>query len=134
MNTNKLIKVIIPQQVKVRKYEVNTEELVLLLREYKLKSKLTNKEIAEKLKQPLTLVEHWFRQDKSFSIPDASVWYKLKELLDIESDEFDKAITEFEIRDGIYDKSNRVYDINGLSPTLTCIKIIKLILAIISKV
>lgn len=120
MNTNKLIKVIIPQQVKVRKYEVNTEELVLLLREYKLKSKLTNKEIAEKLKQPLTLVEHWFRQDKSFSIPDASVWYKLKELLDIESDEFDKAITEFEIRDGIYDKSNRVYDVNGLSPTLTC--------------
>ena len=120
MNTNKLIKVIIPQQVKVRKYEVNTEELVLLLREYKLKSKLTNKEIAEKLKQPLTLVEHWFRQDKCFSIPDASVWYKLKELLDIESDEFDKAITEFEIRDGIYDKSNRVYDVNGLSPTLTC--------------
>lgn len=120
MNTNKLIKVIIPQQVKVRKYEVNTEELVLLLREYKLKSKLTNKEIAEKLKQPLTLVEHWFRQDKSFSIPDPSVWYKLKELLNIKTDNFDKSITEFEIRDGIYDKSNRVYDVNGLSPTLTC--------------
>ena len=120
MSTNKLIKIIIPQQVKVRKYEVDTKELVLLLRKHKLESKLTNKEIAEKLKQPLTLVEHWFRQDKSFSIPDPSVWYKLKELLNIKTDNFDKSITEFEIRDGIYDKSNRVYDVNGLSPTLTC--------------
>ena len=54
MSTNKLIKIIIPQQVKVRKYEVDTKELVLLLRKHKLESKLTNKEIAEKLKQPLT--------------------------------------------------------------------------------
>ena len=120
MSTNKLIKIIIPQQVKVRKYEVDTKELVLLLRKHKLESKLTNKEIAEKLKQPLTLVEHWVRQDKSVSILDPSVWYKLKELLNIKTDNFDKSITEFEIRNGIYDKSNRVYDVNGLSPTLTC--------------
>ena len=120
MNTNKLIKIIIPQQVKVRKYEVDKNNLVLLLREAKNKEKLTNKQIAKKLKQPLTLVEHWFRQDNSFSIPDADIWYELKNILNIKTDKFDKCITEFEIREGVYDKSNRVYDVNGLCPTLTC--------------
>ena len=26
----------------------------------------------------------------------------------------------FEVRDGIFDKSNRVYDSSGIAPTLTC--------------
>ena len=119
MNTNKLIKVIIPLKVKVRKYEVDIEKLKQTLIEHKLKLKLSNKYIANQLNKPLTLVEHWFRKDNCLSIPDVDVWYNLKELLNIYTNEFDKSITTFEERDGIYEKSNRVYDINGLCPTLT---------------
>ena len=120
MRTDKIIKVIIPQQVKVRKYSVDVEKLKVLLKKYKVKSKLSNKEIAESLKQPKTLVDHWFRSDSSFSIPSEDIWYELKELLEIREKDFDKSITTYEIRDGVYDKSNRVYDANGIAPTLTC--------------
>lgn len=116
---NKIIRTIIPQQVRVRKYEVDIAELQQTLREHRVKEKLTNKEIAEKLNQPLTLVEHWFRTDSSFSIPTEDVWFKLKELLNINIDKFDVPVTTFEVRDGVYDKSNRVYDTEGIAPTLT---------------
>lgn len=121
VNTNKIIRDIIPQKVRVRKYDVDIENLKLALRENKLKYKLTNRQMAERLNQPLTLVEHWFRSDNCFSIPNEDVWFDLKSLLNIETDEFDKSITTFEIRDGVYDKSNRVYDSNGIAPTLTCV-------------
>lgn len=119
LNTNKIIRKIIPQQVYVRKYEVDKTSLQDTLRSYKKKSRLTNKQISKVLEQPITLVEHWFRTDKSFSIPSEDIWLNLKELLNIQTDEFDNAIMTFEIRDGVYEKSNRAYDINGIAPTLT---------------
>lgn len=119
--TNKIIREIIPQQVRVRKYEVDIENLKSTLRDNKLKSKLTNKQISEILNQPLTLVEHWFRGDNCFSIPSEDIWFDLKKLLNIQTDEFDESIMEFEIRDGVFDKANRVYDSNGIAPTLTCV-------------
>lgn len=119
MNTNKLIKFIIPQKVKIRKYEVDIESIQSLLRSSKNKAKLSNRDIAEKLNKPITLVEHWFRKDKCFSIPDADCWYKIKEILGITDNSFDLSITEFEEREGIYEKGNRVYDSNGICPTLT---------------
>lgn len=121
VNTNKIIREIIPQKVRVRKYEVDIENLKSTLRDNKLKSKLTNKQISEILNQPLTLVEHWFRGDNCFSIPSEDIWFDLKKLLNIQTDEFDKSIMEFEIRDGVFDKANRVYDSNGVAPTLTCV-------------
>jgi hypothetical protein len=45
---------------------------------------------------PQTKVEHWFRLDDSFAIPDEDIQFKLKELLEINTSEFDKSITEFE--------------------------------------
>ena len=102
--------------VMVRKYPVDVEKLQTTLREHKCYS---NKEIAEKLNQPLTLIEHWFRQDECFAIPDADMWLKLKELLNIATDEFDESIMTFEVKDGVYDKSNRCYHIEGIAPTLT---------------
>lgn len=120
MNTNKIIKEIIPQRVKIRKYNVDTESLKKLLRNAKKDSCITNKQISVLLDKPLTLVEHWFRCDDSFSIPSEDVWFELKELLKIDTEAFDKEITTFEIRDGVFDKSNRVYDSNGIAPTLTC--------------
>lgn len=120
INTNKIIREIIPQKVRVRKYEVDVVALKKVLREAKNNSKLTNSEISNKLNKPKTLVDHWFRNDNCFSIPDEYIWFELKKLLNIQTDEFDKSIMTFEVRDGIFDKSNRVYDSSGIAPTLTC--------------
>ena len=102
--------------VMVRKYDVDVENLKKVLREHK---NYSNKEIAEKLNVPLTQVEHWFRQDEYFAIPDADIWFDLKNLLNITTDEFDESITTFEVKDGVYDKANRCYHIDGIAPTLT---------------
>ena len=112
-------KIEIPQMVKVRKYAVDTEKLVKTLRNAKIETDITNKEIADKLNIPLTKVEHYFRKDNSFAIPDAQVWLKLKEILNIETNEFDESIMTFEEKEGVYEKANRYYLDNGIAPTLT---------------
>jgi len=109
----------IPQSVKVRKYEVDTNKLVEVLRDHKQKTGLTNNQLAEKLNMPLTKVEHWFRTDDCFSIPDSDIWFELKKLLNIETNEFDLPITEFEEKEGVFEKANRCYHEDGISPTLT---------------
>lgn len=113
---NSIHRVDIAQTVKVRKQPVDVEKLKSTLREHK---NYSNKEISLILDLPLTTVEHWFRTDNSFSIPDPNVWYKLKYLLKIKTDEFDKSIMEFEEKEGTYDKSNRCYLDSGIAPTLT---------------
>lgn len=114
----------IPETVTVRKYEVDTDKLKTVLREHK---NLTNKEIAEKLNQPITKVEHWFRTDDGFAIPDSAIWLQLKELLNIQTDEFDKSMMEFEEKPNEYDKASRdlgkgqaqkVYSVRGKSVSL----------------
>lgn len=117
---DKLIKVEVLQTVNVRKYEVDVVALQKLLRDAKSKLSFTNKDIAEKLNQSLTTVEHWFRTDECFSIPTPDVWMSLKELLNITTNEFDESITTFEERLGVFEKSNRCYLENGISPTITC--------------
>lgn len=113
----KIIQVNIPQPVKVRVHDINTTELCEFLRGYKSKS---NQEIADALKVRKTKVDHWFRLDSSFAIPEAELWEDLKKILNIHDSRYDKAITEFEIRDGVYEKSERTYMVDGLAPTLTC--------------
>lgn len=108
----------ISQQVKVRKFNVDTEKLVECLIKYKKKSKLNNKDLAAKLDIPLTQVEHYFRKDNSFAIPNEDIWPKLKEILNIDTDEFDESIMTFEIKENNYDSSNRVYGPEGIAPTL----------------
>jgi hypothetical protein len=73
----------IPEPVVVRKYPVNVEKLKTLLRSHKNK---TNKEIADALNVSTTKVEHWFRTDDCFAIPDPDIWFALKDLLHIETD------------------------------------------------
>jgi len=107
------------EQVKVRKHEVDIISLQYLLREMKKESSKTNKQIAEETNTAITKVEHWFRTDSSFAIPSDDVWLKLKEVLGVKTDLFDKQIMEFEYRDGIYESKQRVYSENGKSPTLT---------------
>ena len=96
--------VLIPHQVKVRKYEVDIEWLKAELREHK---NLSNKDIAERLNVSKTTVDHWFRNDNCFAIPDAEIWFRLKELLWITTDKFDRSITEFEIKTWTYEKAER---------------------------
>lgn len=120
LEINRIIKVDIPQIVKKRKYEVDIEKLKSTLKERKIKSKLSNKEISQILNKPLTLVEHWFRSDSSFSIPSEDIWFELKKVLSIETNEFDESITTFEEKEGVYEKSNRCYFSEGIAPTLTC--------------
>jgi len=105
--------------VKVRKHEVEIKYLQDCLRQHKKLSERTNKEIAEHLNVPITLVEHWFRTDNSFSIPSEDIWFKLKNYLSIRTTRFDKQITEFEYREGVFESSKRVYHANGKAPTLT---------------
>jgi DNA (cytosine-5)-methyltransferase 3A len=106
---------IIPQEVRVRKYTCDIEKLKSVLREHKC---LTNREIAEALNKPITLVEHWFRKDDCFAVPDEDIWFDLKKLLGIQSTEFDNFVTVFEEREGIFEKSHRCYDVNGKMSTL----------------
>ena len=106
----------IPEIVNVRKYEVDVLGLQKTLKEHK---KTNNQQIADELGVPKTMVEHWFRTDTYFSIPDKDIWLKLKELLQITTNEFDESIMIFEQRESVFDKSNRVYDEDGIAPTLT---------------
>lgn len=106
----------IPQIVKVRKNEVNIKELQ---QELKLKKCYSNREIAEKLNIEKTTVDHWFRSDNGFSIPDANIWLDLKQILKIETTKFDDSILQFEEREGVFEKANRVYGTNGIAPTMT---------------
>ena len=115
-NMGCIIKIDIPQKVRVRSHKVNINKLKNILINHK---NYSNKEIALILDKPLTLCEHWFRNDNCFSIPDEDVWLKLKTLLRIETNEFDESIMAFEEKDGVFEKSNRCYFEEGIAPTLT---------------
>ena len=116
---NGINKIEIPQLVRVRKYPVDVEKLKQVLRDAKLETDLTNSRIAFELDVPITTVEHWFRKDSSFSIPDEEIWHELRSLLCIDTDEFDKSIMTFEEKEGVYEKSNRYYLDDGIYPTIT---------------
>jgi len=107
------------EEVKIRKHKVDEKELQTLLRNSKKDIGKTNKQIANETNLPVTKVEHWFRTDNSFAIPGDDVWLKLKTILNITDNTFDKAIMEFEYRDGVYESTQRVYSDQGKSPTLT---------------
>lgn len=108
--------VMIPNVVRVRKYEVDIEWLKEELRSHKT---ISNKEIAERLDVPKTTVDHRFRIDSCFAIPDAEIRFRLKELLGITTDRFDKSITEFEERPWVYEKAERKIPVEWKMTTLT---------------
>ncbi len=109
---------------KVRRHFLDAKKLRDLLVSSK---KISNKEIAEKLNKNISTVEHWFRKDESWSIPDEKIWFKLKDLLDIKTSEFDRVLTEFDTLPSKFEKNNRFYDPKGLAPTLTTGESIKIL-------
>lgn len=106
-------------KVKVRKHFIEKKELAGFLKEKKKSAGVTIKKIATKCNVSLTLAEHWFRLDGSFSIPAAETWERLKQCLNIKETVYDRAITEFEIKNNVFDMASRIYNINGKHPTLT---------------
>tara|TARA_R110000796_G_scaffold52600_1_gene123922 strand:+ start:79 stop:474 length:396 start_codon:yes stop_codon:yes gene_type:complete len=106
----------IPETVIIRSFEVDVIKLQTLLKNHK---NTTIKNIAIKLNRPKTEVAHWFRTDKFFSIPDPIIWFDLKKLLNITDNSHDKSITIFKEQDSVYDQSNRVYNVEGIAPTIT---------------
>lgn len=102
-------------KVRVRKNYINQTDLAKYLKSYKNK---TINEIAKHLEVNKIEAEHWFRTDKSGSIPSDDIWFKLKEFLNINDDLYDKSVTEFEIKNGSYDMAKRVYHTDGKHPTL----------------
>ena len=111
---------IVPEQVRVRKHEVDIESLQHCLLNALENSNKTKKQVAEELNDKFSTVEHYFRKVGSefFCIPSENHWFELKEILNIETDEFDAPITEFEIRDGRYDMADRVYNPEYKAPTV----------------
>lgn len=106
------------EKVKVRKFDIDKDEFLCFIKRHKKESGLKLHQIADALQVPKTEVEHWFRKDKYFSFPCADVWHRLKEILNIQENTFDDAITVYEYKDNVYDLKNRVYHENGISPTL----------------
>lgn len=115
----KIIQYNIELPVTVRKYEVDIDGLKRLLKESKVNSGKSIKQIADELEVKKTTVEHWFRSDQCFSIPDADIWFELKKVLNIENNTFDASITEFIEKPNEYEKAGRVYHADGIAPTLT---------------
>lgn len=80
-----------------RKYFLDRDKLRQCLIEHKAKSFLSNRDIALALNVSRNLTPHWFTNNiKRFTIPNKDIWFELKKLLNIETNEFDKKITEFE--------------------------------------
>lgn len=124
---NQIIKYNIPQTVKTRVFEIDDKALQTLLKTAKANVGLTIADIVNKLNINKTTVEHWFRTDDYFAYPDADIWFQLKELLNITTNEFDAALTTFDYHDCQFDMSNRVYDVCGIAPTLTATDVITII-------
>lgn len=116
---NKIIMTKSEFDVRVRKHYINKKEIANFLRFKKQQSGKNTNTIAEECNVPLTKAEHWFRTDNSFSIPDENVWCKLKEVIGISEDNYDKQVMEFEVKKNTYDMAKRIYNINGKHPTLT---------------
>ena len=113
---NKVVFYEIPEIVKVRVNNCNIIEFQEFLKKHK---KINNKKISEILNIPKTEVEHWFRTDKYFTIPNENIWMNLKKILNIDDNKYDDFVMQFEEKESIHEQSNRVYDINGIAPTLT---------------
>ena len=120
---------IIPQQVRVRKHDVDIELLQHCLLGALQNSEKSKQEIADELGDKFSTVEHYFRKVGSeyFCIPSEEHWPQLKTILNITTEFFDKALTEFEEREGRYDMAERVYNPDYKAPTVIASSVAKVL-------
>ncbi len=120
---------IVPEKVKVRKHEVDVELLQHCLLGAIKNSGKTKQQVADELDVKFSTVEHYFRKvgSESFSIPSEEHWMPLKKVLDIKTDYFDKALTEFEVREGRFDMADRVHNPDYKAPTVVSSNVAKVL-------
>ena len=86
------------ERKKVRVYKINKLELSQFLTEHKNQTNLSLQDIADELSLSKALVSGWFRKQEEkiiYSDVFTDKWYKLKKLLNIKDDKYDKIITTY---------------------------------------
>ena len=99
-----------------RKHQVNQSEICDYLKEWRNKSPWTTKKIDEHFGYAHT-AGHWFRKDKSGSIPNPNDWWGLKKLLKFD-DKYDRAVTELVEKNIKFEQSLRISNWDSPSDTI----------------
>ena len=101
-----------------RKSNVKQEEICDYLKEWRKKSGISTHKIDEIFGYRHT-AGHWFRKDNnSGSIPKPNDWIRLKEILKFD-DKYDKAVTELEERQIVFEQYLRITNWDTPSDTIT---------------
>jgi DNA (cytosine-5)-methyltransferase 1 len=101
-----------------RKSNVKQEDICDYLKEWRKKSGISTHKIDEIFGYRHT-AGHWFRKDNnSGSIPKPNDWIRLKEILKFD-DKYDKAVTELEERQIVFEQSLRITNWDTPSDTIT---------------
>jgi len=101
-----------------RKHEVNQHDVCDYLKKWRNKKGISTKKVDEHFGYKHT-AGHWFRKDNnSGSIPNPDDWKKLKKLLGFDN-EFDKRVTELELKDIKFEQSLRINNWDRPSDTIT---------------
>jgi DNA (cytosine-5)-methyltransferase 1 len=101
-----------------RKHNINQFDICDYLKLWREKSGISVKKIDELFGYAHT-AGHWFRKDNnSGSIPKPNDWWELKKLLKFDS-KFDKAVTEFELKNIAFEQSLRINNWDMPSDTIT---------------
>ncbi len=101
-----------------RKHPINQHEICDYLKFWRSCSTYNTKQIDEYFGYAHT-AGHWFRKDNnSGSIPKAQDWWELKKLLKFD-DTYDKAVTEFELKEIKFEQSLRINNWELPSDTIT---------------
>lgn len=81
-----------------RKFPFDKYEFQDFIKKYKTKNNISHKEIYESLQIPKHYVYGWFGKPDKFFVSDMFLenWLKLKKILNINSNKYDKPLTEFE--------------------------------------
>jgi len=101
-----------------RKHKLNQHKICDYLRIWRTKKCISTKKIDEYFGYKHT-AGHWFRKDNnSGSIPQPQDWWKLKKLLSF-NDQYDKQVTELELKPITFEQSLRINNWDKPSDTIT---------------
>jgi len=101
-----------------RKHKANQFDICDYLKYWRTKSGWSTKRVDEHFGYAHT-AGHWFRKDNgSGSIPNPSDWWELKKILGFD-DQFDKQVTELELKPITFEQSLRINNWDRPSDTIT---------------
>lgn len=100
-----------------RKFDVHQPDICDYLQVWRKQKGISVKQIDEIFGYRHT-AGHWFRKDKSGSIPKVDDWWKLKELLEFD-DTYDEKVTSFVEKEITFDQNLRITNWDTPSDTIT---------------